>query len=178
MISACRSGELQQADIIRNGPGVIFFTTVGQGDGSNHRAAKISRSGELQQADIIRNGPGVIFLVQHDLADSNVHLVRIIFIKVMVSNTDSKTAGRLSITAVTSGDNFIRGNKRSTAHEGATNSTTEQSNLMRELSWAGLSSSNNLATSSAEWSGKSLLGEFGCASGNGHNCKEYCCSHD
>merc|ERR1719213_390753 len=95
------------------------------------RGAVSSLTFKFQETDVVLNGPGIVILMKHDLGNSNVHLIRVIFIKVVVSNTDSKTAGRLSITAVTGCDNHIGGDKGSSAHEGATNSTSKESNLMR-----------------------------------------------
>ena len=74
----------------------IFFHVRWEGDGSNDRAAEISLSGKFEHTDVVVDGPGVIVLMEHNLGDSNVHLIRIIFIQMVVSNTDSKTAGRLS----------------------------------------------------------------------------------
>jgi hypothetical protein len=74
----------------------VFLHVRGQGDGSNHRAAEVSLSGKFEQTDVVVDGPGVIVLMEHNLGNSNVHLISIIFIKMVVSNSDSKTAGRLS----------------------------------------------------------------------------------
>merc|ERR1719400_1265802 len=118
------------------------------------------------------------FVMVHDSLDSNVSLVGVIFIKVMVSNTDTEPAGTLSITTVTSCHHHVLLYKRSSTHQRSTNTSTQQSNLVGELSSISFSSSNNPSTSSAQRGGESLLGELGGSGGNSHDSEEDCGSHD
>merc|ERR1719187_1051283 len=92
-----------------------------------------------------------------DTSHSKVFLIWVSFVQVMVSYTNSNTAGRLTITAMSSSDNLIMSNKRATTHEGSTNSTSQHDNLMRELTRAGICSSDNPVTSSRKRSGQGLL---------------------
>merc|ERR1719483_1417464 len=143
----------------------VLLSVRWQADGPDVRAAEVSHAVNLQKTDVIVDGPGVIVLMEHDGLDSKVHLIRIIFIEVVVAHTDSQPAGGLPITAVTIGNNHVLGNERSTAHQRSTNTSTEEHNLVGELSWVSLSSSDNLSTTSGQRSGETLLGELGGSGG-------------
>ena len=104
----------------------------------------------------------------------------------------------LPVTAVSSSDDPVGSDKGSSTHERAAHSSSEQSDLVRELTRVGLSASDNSAASTSlkiqakeikltkqdvlkythgggEELGTELLGGAG---GEGHEAKEGECSHD
>merc|ERR1719168_384454 len=100
----------------RNGADVsigVFLSITGDVDGANVAGAKVSTILKVKHTDVILNGPGVIVLVVVDSGNSNVSLVGIILIEVVASNSDSKSAGRLSVTAMSSCDDSVGGNQGS-----------------------------------------------------------------
>merc|ERR1719182_1123101 len=78
------------------GAGAVLLSVIGQPDGVNDAAAEVG--GLLQVEDA-----AVVLGVEVDLGHSNVHLVRVVRVEVVVANSDSQSAGGLSITAVTGG---------------------------------------------------------------------------
>ena len=79
---------------------------------------------------------------------------------------------------MTGGHHLHGADQRSSAHQRTTNSTSEQSDLVRELSLTGLGTSDNLTPSSGHGSGQELGGKLlGGSGGQGHDTEEDCCSH-
>ena len=79
-----------------HGAGGVLLPVVRQADGVNHGAAEVSGLFQIQDADIVVDGPAVIVGVEVDSGHSNVLLVGIVGVKVVVSNSDSESAGGLS----------------------------------------------------------------------------------
>jgi len=114
-----------------------------------------------------------------DLGHSDVSLVGILLVQVVAANPDSQSAGRLTVTAVSGSDDPVGSDKGSSTHERAANSSSEQSNLVRELPRVGLSATYNSAASTSHGGGQELGTELlGGAGGEGHEAKEGECSHD
>jgi len=114
-----------------------------------------------------------------DLGHSNVSLVGILLVQVVAANPDSQSAGGLTVTAMSSSDDPISADKGSSTHKGATHSSSEQSDLVRELPRVGLSASDNSTASTSHGGGQELRAELlGGARGEGHKAEEGECSHD
>merc|ERR1711955_183904 len=139
-----------------HGSGSVFLSGGWDADGVDDGGAEVGAVGEPEHADVVLDGPGVVVLVVGDGVDGNVGLIGIVLVEVVASNSDSKSAGRLSITAVTGGDDSVRGDQGSSAHQGASNSSSEEGDLMGEFSWVGLSSSNNSSSAFGHGSGEKL----------------------
>ena len=79
---------------------------------------------------------------------------------------------------MTGGHHLHGADQRSSAHQRTTNSTSEQSDLVRELSLIGLGTSDNLTTSSGHGGGQELGGKLlGGSGGQGHDTEDDGCSH-
>merc|ERR550517_1782892 len=161
-----------------HGAGGVLLPVVRQADGVNHGAAEVSGFFQIQDADIVVDGPAVIVGVEVDSGHSNVLLVGIVVVKVVVSNSDSESAGGLSVTAVTSSHHLVGGDERAATHEGAAHSSSEQSDLVGELPGCGRHTSNNLPASPGHGGRQELGGQLLGGSGRqGHHTEDYCCSH-
>merc|ERR1719220_3468766 len=115
---------------------------------------------QVEDADAVGDGPAVVLGVEVDLGHGDVLLVGVVRVEVVVAHSDSQPAGGLSITAVTGGHHLHGADQRSSAHQRTTNSTSEQSDLVRELPFIGLGTSDNLATSSGHGGGQELGGKL------------------
>merc|ERR1711970_620878 len=69
--------------------------------------------------------------------------VFVIRVQLVATHTDSKTRSRLSITAMCSSDKSVSSHQRPSTHQGSSDTSSEQSNLVRELPVVGILTSNN-----------------------------------
>merc|ERR1712042_169548 len=136
--------------------GGILLSRGWDSDGVNDGGAQVGAVGEPEHADVVLDGPGVVVLVVGDGVDGDVGLVGIILVQVVASNSDTQSAGRLSITAMSGSDDSVSGDQGSSAHQGASNSSSKESDLMGEFSWVSLSSSNDSASASGHGGGQKL----------------------
>merc|ERR1719342_1422597 len=136
--------------------GGILLSRGWDSDGVDDGGAQVGALGEPEHADVVLDGPGVVVLVVGDGVDGDVGLVGIVLVQVVASNSDSQSAGRLSITAMSGGDDSVSGDQGSSTHQGASNSSSKESDLMGEFSWVGLSSSNDSASASGHGGGQKL----------------------
>ena len=80
---------------------------------------------------------------------------------------------------MTSSDDLVGGDEGSSAHQRATDTSPEESDLVRELPGVGGLASHDLATAPGHRGGEELGGELlGSSGGEGHDTEEDCCSHD
>ena len=80
---------------------------------------------------------------------------------------------------MTSSDDLVGGDEGPAAHQRATHSSPEESDLVRELPGVGGLASNDLASAPRHRGGEELGGELLGSSGReGHHTQEDCCSHD
>ena len=96
---ASETASLRCGSPSRNGANVsigIFLSITGDVDGANVAGAEVGILLEVQHADVVLDGPGVVVLVVVDGGDGDVSLVGVILVQVVASNSDSKSAGRLS----------------------------------------------------------------------------------
>merc|ERR1719436_1864470 len=158
-----------------HGAGGVLLSVVGNADGPNHAAAEVGGLLQVEDADVVGDGPAVVVLVEPHLGHSNVLLLGVVLVEVVVAHSDSESAGGLSVTAVASGHNLHGADQRPSAHQRATNSTSEQSDLVRELPGSGLGTSDDLTTSSGHGGGQELGGKLlRGSSGQGHDTQEDC----
>merc|ERR1719391_1494811 len=139
-----------------HGSGFVLLSRGWDSDGVNDGGAQVGAVGEPEHADVVLDGPGVVVLVVGDGVDGDVGLVGIVLVEVVASDSDSQSAGRLSITAMSGGDDSVSGDQGSSAHQGASNSSSKESNLMGKFSWVSLSSSNDSASASGHGGGQKL----------------------
>merc|ERR1719436_438239 len=113
-----------------HGAGGVLLSVIGDADGSNHAAAEVGGLLQVEDADVVGDGPAVVVLVEPHLGHSNVLLLGVVLVEVVVAHSDSQPAGGLSVTAVTSGHNLHGADQRSSAHQGTSDSSSEQSDLV------------------------------------------------
>jgi len=143
-----------------HGSSSILLAGSGHCNGVNVLAGdsgQVSTPTQLEDADVVGEGPAIVVLVEDHFGDSNVSLVFIVIIQILTSNMDSKTGGRLSITAVSSSDDPVSSHEGLSTHEGATNSSPEEGDLPVE----GVLPSHDLSFSPGEGSGDGLKGDQG-----------------
>ena len=92
----------------------------------------------------------------------DVLLVFIIRVQVVGANSNTQSGGRLTITAVSSSNNPGVTDQGTTAHERTIRSTTEQHDLVGELTVVSILTTDNLTASTAQGSGAGVLQQLGC----------------
>merc|ERR1739836_144523 len=88
---------------------------------------------KLEQTYVVLNIPVIIALVHNNSGNLDVLLVSIISVQVVGTDSNTKSGGRLTVTAVGSGHNPVRADQRATTHQGTIRTTTQQHDLMGEL---------------------------------------------
>ena len=150
--------QVEHADVIGDGPGVIFLVIEDLGHGDVSLVGILAVQVMASNPDSQSAG---------GLAEEGQRL--------------HQTFPRLllPVTAVAGGDDSVGSDEGSSAHEGAAHSAPEQGDLVRELPGVGLSASDNPAASTSHRGGQELGAELlGGAGGEGHEAEECECSHD
>merc|ERR1712212_1199291 len=137
---------------------------------------------QLQQADIVLNDPAVVVLMPDDRLYSNVLLVLIVVVELVVANCHSKVLRLLVMTAVASCDHPSGGDQRAAAHQTAVHTTSQQGDLVGELTVLGVLASNDSASTAAERRPAENSGRLGCSSSSSsQHCNQQsdfaCCPH-
>merc|ERR1740128_1037033 len=139
----------------------VLLVGGGQADGCNmgsHGGGGL----ELKQTDVVVDVPAIVVLVHNNTGNLDILLVIIVRVEVVGANSNTQPGGRLTVTAVGSGDNPVGADQGATAHEGTVGSTTEQHDLVGELAVVSILATNNLATSTAQRGGAGVLQQLGC----------------
>ncbi len=89
-------------------------------------------------------------------------MVIIVRVEVVGANSNTQSGGRLTVTAVGSSNNPVGADQGATAHQGTVGSTTEQHDLVGELTVVSILATDNLATSTAQRGGAGVLQQLGC----------------
>merc|ERR1719436_984983 len=109
-----------------HGAGGVLLSVIGNADGPDHAAAEVGGLLQVEDADVVGDGPAVVVLVEPHLGHSNVLLLGVVLVEVVVAHSDSESAGGLSVTAVAGGHNLHGADQRPSAHQGTSDSSSEQ----------------------------------------------------